>query len=579
MVSALWLAPLLVPLVAAGIAPFVGSRRAGLLVLAPLPALVLAVTGEPGPPPDLPWLLLDLRLGLTGAGRVLLLTTALVWVVGGIAAHGLAVASRSATVLWLVTLTGNVGVVLAADVVTLYTAYAVMTFAAYGLVVHDRSDASRRAGRVYVVMAVLSEVLLLAGLLLAVGAADGATGTAQVASSLADAADRGVIVGLLLAGFAVKAGIVPLHVWLPLAHPAAPIPASAVLSGAMIKAGLVGWLQVLPLGEVAFPAWGSVVVVVGLTTALSGAALALSQVRAKAVLAYSSISQMGIIAALVGIGLLVPGAAPLAVTAAVVYALHHGLAKAALFLAVGVWRVPMASWRRRIVVAGTVLAGLALAGAPLTSGWVAKAGMKDVVDAVPGPLGGRVTAVLALAAVGTTLVMARFLAVLARGPVIDPRPVSVGERALAAGWAVAVAAVTSVVWVLPVWLLPSFAAPAVTPGGLVDGAWPVVAGTVVAAVLLWRRPIAEAPRVPPGDLVVGVEAFARRLGAVVGVALDAGVSVRGRVAAVAVAVQRSFRPGEGFARLDRALTRWRVAGVVFVTIGAALVLTLSRQGG
>jgi hydrogenase-4 component B len=117
-------------------------------------------------------------------------------------------------------------------------------------------------------------------------------------------------VGLLAAGFAVKAGIMPLHVWLPLAHPAAPVAASAVLSGALIKAGLIGWLRLLPLGGAAWPGWGTVFVVVGLTTAIAGALIGVAQTRPKVVLAYSSVSQMGIIATLVGVGLLAPAAAP-----------------------------------------------------------------------------------------------------------------------------------------------------------------------------------------------------------------------------------------------------------------------------
>ena len=62
---------------------------------------------------------------------------------------------------------------------------------------------------------------------------------------------------LLVIGFGIKLGVVPLHFWLPLAHPVAPTPASAVLSGAMIKAGLLGWMRFLPLGEVAMPKWGA----------------------------------------------------------------------------------------------------------------------------------------------------------------------------------------------------------------------------------------------------------------------------------------------------------------------------------
>ena len=107
---------------------------------------------------------------------------------------------------------------------------------------------------------------------------------------------------LLWLGLGVKAGVIGLHVWLPLAHPVAPAPASAVLSGAMIKAGLLGWLTVLPLGmESLSPAmmqFGNVVLVAGFAAAFGAALYGIWQSHPKAILAYSSISQMGMLTAL-----------------------------------------------------------------------------------------------------------------------------------------------------------------------------------------------------------------------------------------------------------------------------------------
>ena len=88
-------------------------------------------------------------------------------------------------------------------------------------------------------------------------------------------------------------GLVPLHVWLPLAHPAAPMPASAVLSGAIIKAGVIGLIRFLPF-DGALPDWGAVLTAVGLLTAFYGVAVGITQANPKTVLAYSSVSQMGL---------------------------------------------------------------------------------------------------------------------------------------------------------------------------------------------------------------------------------------------------------------------------------------------
>ncbi len=597
MPAVLWTAPILWPFLAAALVLIVDRGRSVLVVSGPVPALLFAVLGPSGPAPELSWVLLDLRLGLDPTSRVLLLTTALVWMAAGIAARRLTQQQAGPGTFWLVTLGGNIGLVLAADVVSLYALYAIMTFAAYGLIVHDRTPATRRAGRVYVVMAVVGEVLLLSGLFLAAGAA-GSTDNGAVAAALAEASGGSLIIALLSAGFAVKAGIVPLHVWLPLAHPAAPVPASAALSGAMIKAGLVGWLSLLPLGSTSAPGWSATFVGVGLLTAFWGVAVGLGQDRPKVVLAYSSISQMGLIAVLIGLAFASPTATPVAVAAAVTYALHHGVAKGALFLGVGVrstWTGPRG---RLVVLAGTVLAGLSLAGAPLSSGWVAKGLVKSSVAAADVGWAGTLTWLLSLAAVGTTLLIARLLVLLARpipGDDVAARPMSDDgvagmaadplDRALVSGWGLLLVATLAATWMVPARWLAGVSRPEVYAASLWDAAWPVLLGLALAgaAVLLRRRAghavVRAVPRVPAGDLVVLAEATvpassraARRM--VVGT-----VRLRDHLGGLVARFEARVRPGEGFVHLDVVLRRWQVAGVLFVLLGAALIAALGGGVG
>ena len=97
-------------------------------------------------------------------------------------------------------------------------------------------------------------------------------------------------------------GLVPLHVWLPLAHPAAPMPASAVLSGAIIKAGVIGLIRFLPL-DGSLADWSAGLTSLGLVTAFYAVAVGITQANPKTVLAYSSVSQMGFVAAVLGAGL------------------------------------------------------------------------------------------------------------------------------------------------------------------------------------------------------------------------------------------------------------------------------------
>src|SRR5690606_33576941 len=138
---------------------------------------------------------------------------------------------------FLAALAGNLLLLAALDVIVFYLGFALMSFAAYGLVVHEGDARARHAGRYYIAMVVLGEICVISGLRLL--ASRGAVWFASMqAAVLAGAAGRSnLIIGLLVVGFGIKAGVFGLHFWLPLAHPVAPAPASAVLSGAMIKAG------------------------------------------------------------------------------------------------------------------------------------------------------------------------------------------------------------------------------------------------------------------------------------------------------------------------------------------------------
>ena len=121
-------------------------------------------------------------------------------------------------ILWFV-----LGGFVAGDLVTWYAAFALVSLAAFGMVVHDRTEAARRAGSIYLLLAVLGEVcLLLAFALLAVNVPGNTLSFADVVAALPTSPTRDVTIGLLIAGFGLKAGLVPLHVWLPLAHPEAP---------------------------------------------------------------------------------------------------------------------------------------------------------------------------------------------------------------------------------------------------------------------------------------------------------------------------------------------------------------------
>ncbi len=518
---------------------------------AALPGLV-AVIWAGGTELSMPWLLLGSRVGLDSSGRAFLGFSAFLWLVAGIYSRGYLAhdpRARRFFAFFLLSMSGNLGLVVALDALTFFAFYTLMSFASYGLVVHERSCDNLRAGRVYIVLVVLGEVLVFAGLALTVTVSDYSfpLGHREVSPTA---------VGLLVVGFGIKAGTLPLHVWLPLAHPAAPTPASAVLSGAMIKAGVLGWIRFLPLGVAELPAWGITMVAVGLLGVFYGVAVGLSQRDPKVVLAYSSISQMGYLTVMVGVGLLAPALWPAALAALLAYVIHHGLAKGALFLGVGA----AAAGPRSLVLLGLALPAVSLAGASLTSGASAKAALSGVLSAASLPASQSLGALLWVAALGTALLMGRFLVVVfaRRGP---GHPIG---RSGWTAWVVSVLAVTTAILWMPGSQLVS--APAASA--------PVLAGGILS-LLLWRYGprLAAWPRtvrVPPGDVLVPLARFGMPM---IRKALSAERKLEMFTPRAAVAVADRGGVLASAARLaERRLLDWRIVGI-------ALLLGLLSMAG
>jgi formate hydrogenlyase subunit 3/multisubunit Na+/H+ antiporter MnhD subunit len=470
--------------------------------LGALPALLLAL--HPGPVPDLhlSWMLLGTYLGLDHVGRVFLVLTAVLWMLAGLFARAyMSGDSRRARydTFFLLTMSGNFTVVIAQDLATFYAGFATVTFAAYGLVVHAGSEAARRAGRVYIVLALAGEAALLSGLFLVAVAAGGGLGLDGVPAAVAHAPFRDTVVALLLVGFGVKAGVLLLHVWLPLAHPVAPTPASAVLSGAIIKAGVLGWLRFLPLGEAALPTAGTAVIAAGLLAAFAAAAVGITQRDAKTALAYSSVSQMGLLTVAVGVGLAHPDAWPLASGALLVSALHHAMAKGALFLATGIGAPSEpAPWVRHSFAIGVGIPMAALAGAPWTSGALAKAMLKEAADLAPGRWPQVLDLGLPLAAVGTTVLMARFAVLVWRAG--DHSRGAARSTGLWVPWLASVLASGGLVVAASGPLGLTADARQVT---FADTLWPIGVGVAVSALLALAEARSRAlPVVPAGDVLV-----------------------------------------------------------------------------
>ncbi|MBS1137431.1 MAG: hyfB [Proteobacteria bacterium] len=279
-------------------------------------------------------------------------------------------------------------VLLADDAYFFMVSWETMAVSSFFLVTSEHRHAEiRRAGYLYLLVAHIGAL----GILLSFGVLQGGSGEFTFAAMRA-APHSGwwatAAFGLALFGFGAKAGLLPLHIWLPEAHPAAPSPVSAMMSGVMLKTAVYGFIRVtFDLLQIQLWWWGVVVLALGLASALFGAVFSAVQSDMKRLLAYSSIENIGVI--FVGVGLAIVfnafamrALAALALTAALYHCLNHAGFKSLLFLATGsvlhatrerslgklgglIHRMPWVAWI-------TLVGALAGAGLPPLNGFVSE---------------------------------------------------------------------------------------------------------------------------------------------------------------------------------------------------------------
>lgn len=433
---------------------------------------------------------------LDQSGALMLAASTVLWMIGGLAASrwlgGRTDQARFA-LWWLLTLSGSLGVFVAGDLVSFYALYALASLPAYGLIAFSGDAEARHAGRITLAAALIGEgVILAAFVLLAVSAGGSGLAIAEVMSALPQSTHCGLVIALVVIGFGLKIGLVPLHGWMPLSYASGPLAATAVLSGATSKAGIIGLIRFLPL-DTAMPLAGALILAAGLFSAFYGAVLGMTQSNPRSVLAYSSISQLGQMAAVLGVGL--AAGAPGAATIVAYYAVYHVLVKGGLFLMLGAQGQgrKIAAWQ--LGLAG--FAALGFAGLPLTGGALGKLAFKDLT-------GGGATGVLfSLAAIGSTVLMLHFLRLVrlaAGGPKQD--------LLSPAAWMIAAIASTVLQWSLFAAVTGVSASYALTPGVLFELFWPIAAGGLVA----WGLAAAgtQLPRISPGDIGAQLIAFIER---------------------------------------------------------------------
>jgi hydrogenase-4 component B len=234
-------------------------------------------------------------------------------------------------------------VVMARNVITFLALWEAMSLASYFLVMTEKDDReTERAGWVYFVMTHAGFACLLVGfLVLSTAAGSMEFASWPVGSAFISPTTRNLIFILFAVGFGSKAGLIPLHIWLPQAHPAAPSHVSALMSGVMIKLGVYGLIRVgfdwLGVGA---SWWGGALLVIGAASAVLGVLYAMVDSDLKRLLAYSSVENIGIILLGVGAAMLFQthnfsSLAALALVASLYHTLNHAVFKSLLFMGAG----------------------------------------------------------------------------------------------------------------------------------------------------------------------------------------------------------------------------------------------------
>ena len=412
----------LLPLLGALLTPFLRTRAAQsfLLVLTLAltlgAALVFARSGTGMAEWAFPGTGLTLRFGADGVSRLFAVLFAALFLLSGVFSLEYLDHDRAPeryNIFFLLTLSAMLSLSAAQSLTAFYMCYEAMTILSLPLVLHEGTKAAQKAGMKYLGYSLFGASLALFGFFLLGTFGDGAAdGTVFLWGG--NAAFRTTPVLLwgsfcLLLGFGGKAGLMPLHDWLPTAHPVAPAPASAVLSATITKAGVLGILRllyyVLPRNALQGTWVQKSMVILALCTVFTGSMLAYKEKLMKRRFAWSTVSQVSYV--LFGLFLLTPAG----LSAALMQVVFHAVCKTALFLTAGaiihhsgytrVTELKGIGRRMPLLMVSYTLASLSLIGIPPFAGFVSKWALAtEAITALPG-LGMAGAAVLLLSAILT----------------------------------------------------------------------------------------------------------------------------------------------------------------------------------
>ncbi|MBR4015537.1 MAG: sodium:proton antiporter [Anaerotignum sp.] len=276
-----------------------------------------------------------------GFGVVLAVLTAAIWLLTTLFSKEYMTEERNRNRYYFfvfLTLGATMGIFLSADLFTTFIFFEIMSFTSFVLVIHEEDDFTIRSAQTYLAVAVLGGLVTLMGLFMMYQLA-GTLNLNELTAFMQAQPDKRpfyAIGVLILFGFGAKAGLFPLHVWLPGAYTVAPAPSSALLSCLLTKTGVFGTIIVSCKLFLHDAKWGSLILILGVITMVMGAVLAVFSVNLKRTLACSSMSQIGFIIIAIAMQGLLGEHNALAAAGTFLHFINHSLLKLVLFLSVGV---------------------------------------------------------------------------------------------------------------------------------------------------------------------------------------------------------------------------------------------------
>ena len=273
-----------------------------------LPVIILVAVPMPFSI-EIPWLLFGSGLAIDEISRLLLAMSVVIWVVSAAFLHASGDYSSDGhfTTCFMLTMAGNLGAILAADLMTFFVFLTLMGYGFYALLISGGGEEVRQSGRVYLIFMIIADLVLFEALLIVAAATDN-LGFEAVRYAMTQTSSSDLYLSMVVIGFAARAGFWPLSFWLPLVFRSSRPAVTVLLGGVPIAIGMLGIIRWLPLGEITSPELGMILQSLGVAAILYAVFYGLIRAQLKMLPVYAAIMITGFYVITLGIGFTDPAA-------------------------------------------------------------------------------------------------------------------------------------------------------------------------------------------------------------------------------------------------------------------------------